>query len=375
MQPLDTTDRRILDLIQRHFPLVARPFKLIAERAATTEADVIQRLARLKQAGLVREICAVFDAERLGYRSTLAAMAVEPTRLDEVAAIVSAHPGVSHNYERTHEFNLWFTLTVAAERSIEREIGRLVHDAQVVDFLILPAIRRFKIGVDFDLGTRGGEDGSGVWGMGYGVGEQELPLRTQHSGLSNQDSTIRDQGSGISSSRSEIQNPKSKIENRKSKIASGREGNVVRVLQYDFPLEPRPFERLAGGIGMHEEELLAITKRFLATGTMRRIGAILHHRHVGYLANAMVCWALPADRIEQAGQKAARERAISHCYQRPAFPPRWPYNLMTMIHGRSEEQVREVVGRLRSKLQPIDCAILFSRREFKKQRVHYFEEK
>jgi len=339
MQPLDTTDRRILDLIQRRFPLVSRPFLQIAEQVGATESDVIERLARLKQDGMVREICAVFDSERLGYRSTLAAMAVEPARLDEVAALVSAHPGVSHNYERTHEFNLWFTLTVEPDRSIEREVERLAHEARVASFLVLPAIRRFKIGVDFDLGTRGSEDGSQASGFGAGDRGQDSALRTQDSGLGE------------------------------------AEKNVVRRLQHDFPLEPRPFERLAANAGMREENLLAIAKRFLATGVLRRIGAILHHRRVGYLANAMGCWVVPAEQIEEAGCRAAGERAVSHCYERPSFPPRWPYNFYTMIHARGDDEVRGVVERLRAAIQPADYAILFSRREFKKKRVHYFEER
>jgi DNA-binding Lrp family transcriptional regulator len=342
---LDTSDRRILDLIQRGFPLVSRPFGVVAEQTGASESDVIERLARLKQAGIVREICAVFDSRQVGYHSTLAAMAVEPKRLEEVAAIVSAHPGVSHNYERMHRFNLWFTLTVAADRSIEEEVARLACQAQIADFLVLPAIRRFKIGVDLDLGTREGD----------------------------QPSAISGRQSGASDPQSAIQNPKSEVRDRKSELLSDAEKNVVRVLQHDLPLEPRPFERLAVGIGMSEDEMLAIAKRFSATGVMRRIGAILRHRNVGYLANAMVCWRLGPERVEKAGGRAARERAVSHCYERPSFPPRWPYNLMTMIHGRSEAEVGEVVERLRAAIEPLDYAILLSGREFKKKRAYYFE--
>jgi DNA-binding Lrp family transcriptional regulator len=346
MQQLDSTDRRILDLIQRGFPLAPRPFAQIAERVGATESDVIERLARLKQAGMVREICAVFESERLGYRSTLAAMAIAPAQLEEVAAIVSAHPGVSHNYERTHGFNLWFTLTVAPDRSIEDEVARLARAANVRDYLILPAVRRFKIGVDLDLGTRNNEQPSAVSRQRSAVSDPPSRLRSRGSAL-------RTQGSGLGEA----------------------ERSVVRTLQHDLPLEPQPFERLAAGVGMPEAELLAIAENLQATGVMRRIGAILRHRHVGYSANGMGCWVVPADRIEEAGRRAARERAVSHCYERPSFPPRWPYNLMTMIHGRSDDEVRKVIQRLHAAIQPLDCATLFSRREFKKRRAYYFEER
>ena len=333
---LDITDRRILDLIQSQFPLVERPYAAIAERVATNESDVIERLARLAQAGIVREISAVFDSVRLGYRSTLAAMAVEPARLEEVAAIVSAHPGVSHNYERMHQFSLWFTLTVAGDCSIKDEVERLARKAQVSDFLVLPALRRFKIGVDFDLGTR---------------------------------PTVSDEDESEPMSETDM-GPQSQAE---PVALSPRDKDAARALQTNLPLEPRPFERLAATVSMSEGELLDAAKRFLAAGVMRRYCAVLRHRRVGYGVNAMVCWAIPAERIEEAGQRAARERAVSHCYERPSFPPRWPYNLMTMIHGRSENEVREVVQRLLADLKPDAHAVLFSHREFKKQRVRYFE--
>jgi DNA-binding Lrp family transcriptional regulator len=332
-ESLDPTGRRILDLIQRNFPLVPRPFRVIAGGAATSERDVLERIARLKREGMVREICAVFDAARLGYHSTLAAMAVEPGRLEEVAAMIGAHPGVSHNYERLHEFNLWFTLTIPGDRSIAAEIEGLAHKAGCGDFLNLPALRRFKIGVDFDLGTR-----------------------------------------DVDEIAPEIGVPAAALEEWRMLEFGPRERSAVRVLQRDLPLVERPFAQMAERISMDEKELLARADLFLTSGVMRRFGAILHHRRIGYGANGMVGWTIAPDRIEEAGRRAAAEQAVSHCYERPSFPPRWPYNLMTMIHGRTEDELREVVKRLEADLQPSGHAMLFSGREFKKQRVHYFEE-
>lgn len=336
---LDLTDRKILDLIQRNFPLVSRPFQAIAARVSLRERVVIERLARLKRSGIVREICAIFEAQRLGYHSTLAAMAVEPEQIEAAAAVVNVHPGVSHNYERTHRFNLWFTLTVGRDRTIEREVERLARKAHADDFLVLLALRRFKIAVDLDLGTRDAIECEG-----------DRPQAAS-------------------------QNPESRIQNAAPAfVALGdSEKAVVRALQHDLPLEPRPFGHLAAGISMRESQLLAVAQDFLDTGVMRRMGAIVHPRRVGYVGNAMVCWQVPPQRIEQAGTKAARQRAVSHCYERRAFPPRWPFNLMTMIHGQSEGRVQRIVERLLADIRPIAHAILFSRREFKKQRVYYFE--
>jgi DNA-binding Lrp family transcriptional regulator len=281
----------------------------------------------------VREVNAIFDSGRLGYRSTLAAMCVAPARFNEVAAVVSAHPCVSHNYERVHEYNLWFAMTVGPGQSLEREIANLAARVGVDDYLILPALRRFKIGVDFDLGTRSEEE------------------------MENESAVGPDEPGGAEP-----------FEPTPANVAA------VRALQTPLPLIHRPFAQLAADAGMSEAALIAAADEFLASGVMRRYAAVLRHQHVGYGANAMVGWVIDEDQLEQAGLRAAEERAVSHCYHRPAHPPRWPYNLITMIHGQSDQEVREVVTRLVETLQPRDHALLFSRREFKKQRVRYFVE-
>jgi DNA-binding Lrp family transcriptional regulator len=340
-EQLDGVDRRILDLIQWNFPIVINPFGLFGEAVGTDEHDVIKRLQGLRRDGIIREISAVFDAERLGYHSSLAAMAVAPDRLEPAAAVVSAHPGVSHNYERDHEFNLWFTMTVPRTVSIRDEVARLAREARIEpnDCLVLPALRRFKIGVDFDLGTRG--DDEGVEG------------RARHTPVP-----------AVAPPPPPDWTPPADL----------REVAAIRALQRDLPLEPDPFARLGEPFGLAEDTLVEFLIRFLSEGVARRYGAVLRHQRVGYTANAMGCWRIAEERIEEAGRRAADERAVSHCYERPAHPPKWPFNFFTMIHGRTEDEVREVAGRLREDLKPLDEALLFTGREFKKQRVRYFEE-
>lgn len=328
-ESLDDIDRRILDLIQSKFPLVPQPYVILAEQAKTCEGDVLERLQRLRDVRIVREISAIFDSVRLGYRSTLATMAVDPARIEEVADIVSAHPCVSHNYERDHRFNLWFTMTVPPDVSVDGEIGNLARTAGADDFLVLPATRRFKIGVDFSLGTRKTDAGQSSTAP-LPKEDEELPSFTD------------------------------------------REIDAIRALQRDLPLVTRPFESVAAEFGFEEAGLLEQAKRFLDTGIMRRYAAVLRHQHVGYTSNGMGCWAIPPERIDEAGRLGAAERAVSHCYERPAFPPRWPYNFFTMVHAQSDDEVREIIERLRGGLQPTDYIVLFSHREFKKQRVRYF---
>jgi DNA-binding Lrp family transcriptional regulator len=153
----------------------------------------------------------------------------------------------------------------------------------------------------------------------------------------------------------------------------------VRALQKHLPIVARPFAESAAQLGLSEEGLLDRARELQAAGIMRRFGAVLRHRRVGYRANGMACWAVPEPQIEAAGQRAAQFPEVSHCYQRPAYPPRWPYTLFTMVHGQSREEVEAVVASVSAAFSEergaeIEVQVLYSTREFKKERVRYFEE-
>ena len=156
--------------------------------------------------------------------------------------------------------------------------------------------------------------------------------------------------------------------------ASDSNISFIRALQQDLPLVPRPFACNAAQFGLDEEALLETAHKLQAAGIMRRFSAVLRHRRVGYTANGMACWAVPKDCIEAVGQQAAGYPQVSHCYQRPAYPPRWSYNLFTMIHGRTKHDVEEVVGQIARETGLDQYQVLYSTREFKKERVRYFEE-
>jgi len=334
---LDALDRALLERMQARFPLVPRPFAALGESPSVgespgqglglDEAEVLARVRRLKAANAIRQIGAIFDTRRLGYGSTLAAFHVPEAALAAVAARVSAHPGVSHNYARPHHYNLWFTLAVPPGREVADEIEHLARQAGVVDWLDLPALRVFKIRTHFKL-----EEGNSRQLAGAGSGSQ----------------------------------------------SPGRDLAVddipyVRALQQDLPLVPRPFADIAGRLGLSEKDLLDRAREFESAGIMRRYGAVLRHRRVGYTANGMACWVVPASRIEEVGQFAAGFSQVSHCYQRPAYPPRWPYTLFTMIHGRTEEEVEALVAELARETGIQEYQVLYSTHEFKKERVKYFE--
>lgn len=346
MTDLDALDRALLDRLQVGFPLVPRPFAALGQELGLAESEVLARTRRIKGAGIIRQIGAILDTRRLGYQSTLVAFHTSAGLLEEVAARVSAHPGVSHNYARSHHYNLWFTLAVPPGRELVTEIEGLARQTGVEDWLNLPALRVFKIQTRFRLGEdhapQTGDCFGPNRGPGYDGGQQ-----------------ARDAGTWAGSQ------PRSLVPD---------DIPFVRALQQDLPLVPRPFAQTARQFGLSEEALLARARVLEAAGIMRRFSAVLRHRQVGYTANGMACWIVPEARIEVVGQRAAQHPRVSHCYQRPAYPPRWPYNLFTMIHGQTRDRVEEVVGRIAQETGLDQTQVLYSTREFKKERVRYFEE-
>lgn len=318
-------DRLLLGLLQDRFPLAPVPFTDLAERLGWRESEVLARVEALKEQGPLRQIGAIFDSRRLGYSSTLVALAVEPARLDEVARAVSRHPGVSHCYSRAHPLNLWFTLGLPPGRDLAREAAGLAGQPGVQRSLALPAVRTFKIDTRVELGA----------------------------GLLRAGALPPERPAGPPLAAADIP--------------------CVRVLQDDLPLVQRPFHLLAQREGLAEDDLLAAARRFLADGTMRRYGATLRHRQAGYTANAMACWQVGEGRIAAAGLLAAGQPAVSHCYQRLAYPPEWPYQLYTMVHGRSEGELAAAVAGLEALMRPQRMAVLPTVKEYKKVRLRYFE--
>ncbi|HNY26583.1 MAG TPA: AsnC family transcriptional regulator [Candidatus Sumerlaeota bacterium] len=335
MLSLDDLDRRILDAVQTAFPLDERPFRVLAERLQLSEEALLTRLRALKESGLIRQLSAIFDSAALGYQSTLLAFELPPEALESAAARINSHPGVSHNYEREHRFNLWSTLTVPPEADLRAHARALARLAGARTWLFLPAFRVFKIGVWFSMGEPEGE-----------FLEAERPGSETDSGLSNP--------------VHEAVVPLSDLEQA-----------AVRALQTDLPLEAEPFSTLAATQGLTSVQLLNLARQFLERGAMRRFAAILRHRQAGYTANIMSAWNVPPEQAETAGRNMAAVPQVSHCYQRPTYPPDWPYSHYAMIHGRDEAETLQAVEAIRAATGLEDYALLHSRREFKKVRVQY----
>ena len=329
-QQIDLIDKQLLNDIQWSFPLEDRPYLEISKRYNMTEDEVMNRIAYMKDISLIRQINAIFDTRRLGYKSALVAFAVKPDKLDYIANEVNKHPGVSHNYERNHEFNMWFTLAVPPYGEMKTDLDRLSSLDGVIKYRLLPTLKLYKIGVRLDMVN---DDDT----------EKAKPI---------------DEVKQLNPKKFEI---------------TEDDKHFIRELQKDLKVIPEPFKEMAENLGITTTELFAKAKEYEKNGVMRRFAAILRHRDAGFSANGMVVWQVPEDRIDEIGYKLAAFPQVSHCYRRPVYSD-WQFNLFSMIHARTLEAAERIAVEMSETVGIKDYRILFSSREFKKERVKYFEE-
>ncbi len=148
---MDSIDRKILNIIQKEFPLEAEPYRIVGERIGLTEDEVFERVMRLKEEGIIRRIGAVFDIRKLGYASTLCAAQVPEEKIEDFVAAVNSYAGVTHNYRRRHTYNIWFTFIAPSMEEIEQSLEEIKRTTGVASILNMPATRIFKIDASFDL--------------------------------------------------------------------------------------------------------------------------------------------------------------------------------------------------------------------------------
>ncbi len=329
----DNIDRKLLNLIQADFPLVHEPYAELGGRLDIDGDEVIERIARFKQTGLVRQISPVIDGRRLGYQTTLVAMRVPETSRETAEETLRQHPGISHGYERDHRLNVWFTLALPPEKDIDKELAELTAPFEAEAVFALPAIKLFKIGAYFDIG------GDGAASHGVKARRHDVTL-----------------------------NPSGALPERIALSEDDR--GILRQLQQDLPLEPTPYAAMAADLGIDEATFLAGCRQLLDRGVMRRYGASVNHRQAGFEGNGMACWTVATDAVDDAGRRLSALAEVSHCYERKTNPD-WPYNLFAMMHGKTPEDCRRIAVAAAADIGLDEPQILFSTREFKKTRVRY----
>jgi siroheme decarboxylase len=327
--PLDELDKKLLNLMQGSFPLAQRPYAEVARLAAVPEDEVLLRVDRLIRERIIRQVTPIFDTRVLGYKSMLVAAKVDPEHPHRAAKLINAHPGVSHNYLRNHEFNLWFTIAVEPDSrlGLDGTLEVLQRETGAESIRQLPTLRLFKIRMDLEM-ERGTE--------ALAAPAEAVDYREPEP-----------------------------IELSELDIA------VIRALQGDLPVTPEPYRPAADELGLPVERLLAHLESMRERRALRRVAAILFHRRAGYSANGMGVWRVPEARILDLGPKMASFRGISHCYQRPTYAD-WPYSVFTMAHGRSKEECDAILDSIAEGTGIEERATLYSSTEFKKIRLLYF---
>ncbi len=326
---LDELDRRLLNLMQGSFPLEPKPYAAVAREAGIPEEQALERVRRLLGERIIRQVTPIYDTRALGYSSMLVAAKVDPEHPWRAAKIVNSHPGVSHNYLRNHDFNMWFTLATEPDSplGLEGTLEVLQRLTGAESIRQLPTLKLFKIRMDLEM------EGDTKALASEGTAQQEAVL----------ESVAYDE----------------------------RDIAVIRATQGDMPVIGEPYAPAAQRLGMDVETLLEHMAGMRERGLLRRVAAILFHRRAGFSANGMGVWKVPPERIMELGPRMASYRGISHCYQRPTYED-WPYSVFTMAHGRSKEECDAILTAIAEQTGIEERTTLYSSTEFKKIRLLYF---
>jgi len=315
----------LLYQMQTSFPMTSKPFLELANKFNTSEDEILNLVKELKEQKIIRQTSAIFDTKRLGYKSSLVAFKVPEENIEKAVQSINSHPGVSHNYLRDHDFNIWFTIAVepTSQLGLEKTVELLAKQSDAIESIILPTIKMFKISVKMD--TTGKQ------------AKKEKVKKAKHK---------------------EIELTPLHIE-------------VIKELQKDIAIVSEPFLEAKEKLGISYDELFAIASELKESGVMRRFATILHHRKAGFNANAMSVWEAPEERGEEIGKQLASFSAVSHCYLRPKFP-NWPYNIFAMVHAKTEEESNALIEEMAKETGLTNYTKLYSTKEFKKQRIVYF---
>ena len=315
---LTRTELALLDRWQRRFPFVKRPFAVVGRSAGISEHAALYIFKKLQQQQMISRLGAIVRPHAVG-ASTLVAMRVTPDRLEEVATVVSAQPFVSHNYQRSNDYNLWFVIAAPHTRAVAATIAS-IRKLTGLPVLDLPLQQAYHLDLGFSL--------RGI----CSPRREKLPVVPDFP----PDMTDR-------------------------KLLAAIEDGLAIVRQ--------PYGDVAESVGLEESDVIARLKRLADSGVVTRFGCIVRHRALGYTANAMAVWDVPDDDVDAVAATLVRNARVTLCYHRKRLPPEWPYNLYCMVHAKSQDSALAVIDDLNATAGITRNAqsVLFSTRCFKQR--------
>jgi len=312
--------KQLCNALQNGLPICQKPYAASAEFLGSDEKTALQEIRQLKQAGVIRRICALINSRALGIKSTLVAAHIPAGNLQQVIKAVNSLENVSHNYLREHYYNLWFTLQDKSREQIEVTLSNL-SGRFGIDFYSLPARRIFKLDARFD--AEGKEQ--------FGDIEQ--------------------------------------IPNSKIVELNITERQILSKLQDDLDVISEPFNFLCGE-GLKKQEVLLIIQRLIDKGAVRRIAAVVDHRKLGFIANVLFVSEVQQNKIIEAGKALSHFGMVSHCYERETIK-NWPYNLYAMMHGKNMDEIQRMIKKFTESEGINSFELLPTEAELKKQHVKH----
>jgi DNA-binding Lrp family transcriptional regulator len=336
---LDRTDRAIVNAFQGGFPVTKAPYEPAAQALQEHGVDVdaselARRIRALDERDILSRFGALINAEALGGAATLVAMSVPEDRFDDVAAIVNDYPKVAHNYEREHDLNMWFVVSVVEQEQID-ECLTSIEDETGLTCYNLPKLQEFYLRAEFPV------DGP--------LEDTAIDLSELGPDISAADST------NFQTLRHEM----------------------LLEIQDGFPHGRHPYETIAANLDVSVDLLTQVMTEERESGTFRRIGVIPNHYALGYTENAMTVWTVPDPDIEAVGDAVGSLPFVTHCYERPRHADVWPYNFFAMVHGRSKDEANRRIERVREVIDEhsdvVDSDVLRSTRILKKEGLRISE--
>ncbi|EJN58578.1 siroheme decarboxylase subunit beta [Halogranum rubrum] len=330
---LDDVDATLIDEYQSGFPVVERPFQVVAEGLGVDESEALERVRRLREYGVFRRFGAVLNPPVIG-SSTLAAVKAPEDRFEEVAAVINDYRQVNHNYRRDHEWNMWFVVTAGSRETRDRILDE-IEERTGCAVLNLPMLTDYYIDLEFPV--------------------------------VNADRFARESLEHTDVSATRIS------EDAKGSLST-LEAELLVEIQDGFPLSLTPYHDIAETLDADVDDVLVAVRRLLDDGSIKRIGCVVNHVVTGFHNNCMVVWNVPDDELDERGVSVGELPYVTLCYHRPRRPEQdWPYNLFTMIHGREAEAVDEKIDELANDYLPFEHERLYSTATLKQTGAQYEE--
>ncbi|MFC7232667.1 Lrp/AsnC family transcriptional regulator [Saliphagus sp. GCM10025308] len=337
-ETIDETDAAIIDGYQSGFPIAERPFRVIGDTLGIDENEALERVRRLREAGIFRRFGAVLNPPVIG-SSTLAAVKAPEDRFDEIAEVINGYRQVNHNYARDHEWNMWFVVTAGSRETRDRILEE-IEERTGCTVLVLPMLTDYYIDLEFPV-----------------VNADSFARESLEDGTDASATRISEDAAGD---------------------LSAFDAALLLAIQDGFPLSRTPYGDIADELAadlereVPVEEVLGAVERLQDEGCIKRIGCIVNHVVTGFDANCMVVWDVPDDRLDEWGERAGSLPYVTLCYHRPRRPDlEWSYNLFTMIHGRDQAAVDAKIDELAGEYLPVAHERLYSTETLKQTGAQY----